>query len=231
MLTLPCPPAAVPHVLIVDDHPLFRAALAQALRELGNDVRIDEAGALAQALTRLDAEPGIDLVLLDLHMPDSRGLIGLATLRAQFPAVAVAMISAHDDPAVIRRALAYGAAGFIPKRSDLAQLRAALRALLACEDYLPADLQAAVAAQPASGEDRATAQRLASLTAQQFRVLLMVAEGKLNKQIADTLNISERTVKAHLSALFEKLAVRNRTQAGVLLQSLQMADPAIRVDN
>jgi DNA-binding NarL/FixJ family response regulator len=220
----------MPHLLIADDHPLFRLALAQAVREVVAEARVDEAGSLREAREQLAANPGIDLVLLDLHMPDSHGLMGLAALRAEHPDVAVAMISAHDDPVTIRRALAYGASAFIPKRSDVSRLREALRAVLACEDYLPPELRDAVHATPATSRDAATAAQLASLTPQQFKVLVRVAEGQLNKQIADALGISERTVKAHLSALFEKLAVRNRTQAGVLLRSLELTDPARRVE-
>jgi DNA-binding NarL/FixJ family response regulator len=219
----------MPHLLIADDHPLFRLALVQALREVVPEARVEEAGSLADARAALTANEDIDLVLLDLHMPDSHGLMGLAALRAEHPQIAVAMISAHDDPATIRRALAYGASAFIPKRSDVAQLQAALRAVLACEEYLPPALREAVNAQGPDAGDAATAARLASLTPQQFKVLVLVAEGQLNKQIADALGISERTVKAHLSALFEKLGVRNRTQAGVLLRSLELTDPARHV--
>lgn len=216
----------MPRLLIADDHPLFRLALTQAVRDVVADAEVLEAGSLAEARAVMAQHSDIDVVLLDLHMPDSHGLMGLAALRAEHPGVAVAMISAHDDPHTIRRALTYGASAFIPKRSDVPRLREALRAVLSCEDYLPPELRAAVQANPPASEDALTAARLASLTPQQFKVLVRVAEGQLNKQIADVLGISERTVKAHLSALFEKLGVRNRTQAGVLLRSLELTDPA-----
>jgi DNA-binding NarL/FixJ family response regulator len=218
-------------LLIADDHPLFRVALVQALRDVVADADILEAGSLAEAREALAQHADVDLILLDLHLPDSHGLMGLAALRAEHPGIAVAMISAHDDPATIRRALAYGASAFIPKRSDVGSLRLALRAVLDCEDYVPPELRDAVRANAPSEEDAVTAARLASLTPQQFKVLVLVAEGQLNKQIADALGISERTVKAHLSALFEKLGVRNRTQAGVLLRSLELTDPARRTDD
>ena len=216
----------MPRLLIADDHPLFRLALTQALRDIVADAEVLEAGSLAEARQRLAAQPDVDLILLDLHLPDSHGLMGLAALRAEHPDIAVAMISAHDDPPTIRRALAYGASAFIPKRSDVARLRDALRAVLEGEDYLPPELRDAVRASTPTQEDAHNAARLASLTPQQFKVLVRVAEGRLNKQIADDLGISERTVKAHLSALFDKLGVRNRTQAGVLLRSLELTDPA-----
>lgn len=218
-------------LLIADDHPLFRLALTQTVRELLSEAQVSEADSLTQARAALTAAPDTDLVLLDLHMPDSHGLMGLAALRSEFPAVAVLMISAHDDPVVIRRALAYGAAGFAPKRSSPQELKEALRRVLSCEEYVPPVLREAVHATPHSGQDMQLAARLASLSPQQFRVLALVADGKLNKQIADTLSIQERTVKAHMSAIFEKLGVRNRTQAGVLLRSLELADPAARVDS
>ncbi|HET6602698.1 MAG TPA: response regulator transcription factor [Xanthomonadaceae bacterium] len=213
-------------ILIADDHPLMRLALAQAVRELVPGVSVAEADSLAGARQALGAHPDTDLVLLDLHMPGSHGLMGLAALRGEHPSVAVAMVSANEDPSVIRRALAYGAAGWIPKRADMGELRGALAAVLACEDYVPPLLRAAVQAVPAAGEDTRLAARLAALSPQQFRVLTLVAEGRLNKQIADALGIQERTVKAHMSAIFEKLGVRNRTQAGVLLRTLEVTDPA-----
>lgn len=218
------------HLLIADDHPLYRIALVQAVRGVVPGARVDEADSLAATRLALQATPGIDLVLLDLHMPDSFGLMGLAALRAEFPAVAVAMISAHDDPVTIRRALAHGAAGFIPKSVGLAELQAALRAVLACETWMPEAMRRTLEEHPAAAEERALALRLGSLTPQQFRVLERIGEGRLNKQIAGELGIQERTVKAHVSVIFEKLGVRNRTQAGVLLRRLEIADPTRLVD-
>jgi DNA-binding NarL/FixJ family response regulator len=220
----------MPLLLVADDHPLYRLALCQAARGLGDDVEVLQADSLEAARAQLAARPDIDLLLLDLHLPDSHGLMGLAAVRAEHPGVAVLMISAHDDPATVQRALAYGAMGFIPKRASLDQLQTALRTVLDCGDWLPPALQPTLTAAPPSAQDRILAARLAQLTPQQFRVLALVAEGRLNKQIADVLSISERTVKAHLSAIFDKLGVGNRTQAGVLLRTLELSDPAQRVD-
>jgi DNA-binding NarL/FixJ family response regulator len=212
-------------ILIADDHPLFRMALGHALRGVVPEARLLEVDSLESARQCLAAEPSVDLLLLDLHMPDSHGLMGLAGLRAEYPAVAVVMISANDDPAVIRRALDFGAAGFISKRADLPALEAGLRAVLACEDYVPPELSEAVARAPSAPSDSELAARLNSLTPQQFRVLQRVADGWLNKQIAAELGFTERTAKAHMSAIFDKLQVRNRTQAGVLLRMLELSDP------
>jgi DNA-binding NarL/FixJ family response regulator len=215
----------MPLILIADDHPLFRRALAQTVTDHVAGARVLEAGTLAEVREALAGTAEIDLVLLDLHMPGSQGLIGLAGLRAEFPAVAVVLVSAHEDPRTIRRALAMGALGFIPKRAEPSELAAALTCVLDCRSWIPDELAAAVAHAGDAALD-ASARRLAALTAQQQRVLAMVADGRLNKQIADVLGIQERTVKAHLTAIFERLGVRNRTQAGVLLRSLDPGDPA-----
>lgn len=220
----------MPHLLIADDHPLFRLALVQAVREVMPDMLLSEADSLAAARSVLSKNPDIDLVLLDLHMPGNRGLLGLVELRAEYPSVAVAMISANDDPVVIRRALDFGAAGYIPKRADLHAIRSGLRAIIDCEQYVPENLRNSIKTGRGFSLDGELAPRLSSLTPQQLRVLILVAEGRLNKQIADALSIQERTVKAHLTTIFEKLGVRNRTQASAILHQLEISDPA-RLNN
>ncbi|MGO4220575.1 response regulator [Lysobacter sp. TAF61] len=223
----------MPTLLIADDHPLFRAALRQAAMEAVSGAVILEAGHLDAVLAALDAaidaDSGVDLVLLDLHMPGNHGLAGLAAIRAQHPGVAVVVVSANDDPRVVRRALDHGAAGYLPKSAGLDELRDAIRAVFACEQWLPASLRAAVARTQSDSGDADLAARLASLSPQQFRVLTLVAQGLLNKQIADRLDVQERTVKAHLSAIFERLGVRNRTQASVVLRELELSDPARQI--
>jgi len=216
----------MPTLLIADDHPLFRAALRGAAADAVAELQVREADSLQSVLTALENEPGIDLVLLDLHMPGNHGLAGLAAVRAQHPGVAVVVVSANEDPQVVRRALDHGAAGYLPKSSGLEELHDAIRSVLACEQWLPAALRAAVSRAQSSAHDADLAARLASLSPQQFRVLALVAEGLLNKQIADRLDVQERTVKAHLSAIFDRLGVRNRTQAGVVLRELELSDPA-----
>ncbi|MCF7223120.1 response regulator transcription factor [Marilutibacter chinensis] len=213
-------------LLIADDHPLFRAALRQAAADAVAGAQVREADTLEAVLSALDDAPDTDLVLLDLHMPGNHGLAGLAAIRAQYPGVAVVVVSANDDPRVVRRALDHGAAGYLPKSAGLDELRDAIRAVLACEQWLPASLRGAVARTESTRADADLAARLASLSPQQFRVLTLVAQGLLNKQIADRLDVQERTVKAHLSAIFERLGVRNRTQAGVVLRELELADPS-----
>ena len=216
----------MPTLLIADDHPLFRDALRGAAADAVAQLQVLEAESLDGVLAALESRADVDLVLLDLHMPGNHGLAGLAAIRAQYPAVAVVVVSANDDPRVVRRALDHGAAGYLPKSSGLDELRDAIRSVLACEQWLPAALRATVARAQSSRQDTELAARLASLSPQQFRVLTLVAQGLLNKQIADRLDVHERTVKAHLSAIFERLGVRNRTQAGVVLRELELSDPS-----
>ncbi len=220
----------MPTLLIADDHPLFRAALRGAAADAVARMSVLEAESLDGVLAALDAHDDVDLVLLDLHMPGNHGLAGLAAIRAQFPAVVVIVVSANDDPRVVRRALDHGAAGYLPKSAGLEELRDAIRSVLACEQWLPPALRATVARAQSSRHDAELAARLASLSPQQFRVLTLVAEGLLNKQIADRLDVQERTVKAHLSAIFDRLGVRNRTQASVILRELELSDPARQLE-
>ena len=134
----------MPTLLIADDHPLFRAALRGAAADAVADLQVREAESLDGVLAVLEAEPGVDLVLLDLHMPGNHGLAGLAAIRAQHPGVAVVVVSANDDPRVIRRALDHGAAGYLPKSTGLDELREAIRTVMGCEQWLPAGLRGAV---------------------------------------------------------------------------------------
>lgn len=218
-------------VLIADDHPLFRAALVQALSACLDDAEVMEARDLPETTELLDEHEDIDLILLDLHMPGNHGLAGLASIRCHYPAVAVVVVSANEDPRVIRRTLDHGAAGFIPKSSGLHELTEALQTVLDCREWVPPHLARAVAETDASSDaDLVLADRIATLTPQQFRVLEMVADGRLNKQIADELQIQERTVKAHMSEILNKLEVTNRTQAGIAFRRLELVDPANRID-
>ncbi len=203
--------------LIADDHPLFRAALRQALSAVAGDAAIEEAESLTQANAMLEKAPDFDLVLLDLGLPDSEGFTGLMMLRHRYPSVGVAIVSAQEDVVVMRQAIALGAVAYVPKSESLSSIVEAIHTALAGHTWLP---QAAkdIASQPAEAE---LAARIASLSPQQYRVLCMVADGKLNKQIAADLAIQETTIKQHVSAILRKLGLINRTQAGVLLRSLQ----------
>ena len=197
-------------LLIADDHPLFRGALRESVGGLFGKVDIGEAGSFDEVSEMLETGSDVDLVLLDLTMPGVRGFSGLMYLRAQYPGVPVVIVSGNDDPAVIRRCMDFGASGFIPKTLDIEGMRAAIAAVLKGGVWTPPDVDLDGGA---DAETAALLSRLATLTPQQVRVLMMLSEGLLNKQIAYELSVSEATVKAHVSAILQKLGVESRTQA------------------
>ena len=201
---------AATHLVIADDHPLFRDALRQALASVVTSAKIDEAGSFEELTALLDRDSDVDLVLLDLTMPGISGFSGLIYLRAQFPAIPVVIVSASDDGGTIRRSLDFGASGFIPKRFGVETLRDAIMKVLDGDIWVPADTDLSSVTDPELARLR---DRLATLTPQQVRVLMMLSEGLLNKQIAYELSVSEATIKAHVSAILQKLGVESRTQA------------------
>lgn len=201
-------------VLVVDDHTLFREGLKFLLRELDASLGIDEAGDCAAALERVAARRH-DLVLLDLNLPGLRGMDALAALRAAVPEVPTVVLSGEDDPQLVRSAIKAGAMGFIPKSSTREVLIQALRLVFAGGVYLPPaalDTHTAALPAPAHALDVADPAPL-GLTPRQMEVLRCVIQGKPNKSIARELDISEGTVKAHLSAVMQSLGARNRTEA------------------
>lgn len=205
-MTLP----ATTRIVIADDHPLFRGALREAVRGVVSEVAIVEAGSFEELTALLEQDGDVDLILLDLTMPGISGFSGLIYLRAQYPAIPVVVVSASDDSVTIRRSMEFGASGFIPKRFGADTLRAAIAQVLAGEVWLPPDVDPTAAADPELAQLR---DRLVTLTPQQVRVLMMLSEGLLNKQIAYALGVSEATIKAHVSAILQKLGVESRTQA------------------
>ena len=197
-------------LVIADDHPLFRDALRQAVGSVVASARIDEAGSFEELTALLDQDSDVDLVLLDLTMPGISGFSGLIYLRAQFPAIPVVIVSASDGGGTIRQSLDFGASGFIPKRFGVDTLRDAIMKVLGGDVWVPADTDLSSATDPELARLR---DRLVTLTPQQVRVLMMLSEGLLNKQIAYELGVSEATIKAHVSAILQKLGVESRTQA------------------
>jgi DNA-binding NarL/FixJ family response regulator len=202
--------AAATHLVIADDHPLFRDALRQAVGSVVASARIDEAGSFEELIALLDQDSDVDLVLLDLTMPGISGFSGLIYLRAQFPAIPVVIVSASDDGGTVRQSLDFGASGFIPKRFGVETLRDAIMKVLGGDVWVPTDTDLSSATDPELVRLR---DRLVTLTPQQVRVLMMLSEGLLNKQIAYELGVSEATIKAHVSAILQKLGVESRTQA------------------
>jgi DNA-binding NarL/FixJ family response regulator len=225
-------------VLIVDDHPLYREALMGAVAAACPDAALFAADSVAQLFDQLDRHPRVDLLLLDLNLPGAYGFNALAHLRGSHPELPVIVVSASDDARTMRQALAFGAQGFVSKSSDASTIGHSVRAVLRGERVLPLGLGsvretgAEAATLDAPTLDAAldvgaleVAQRIAQLTPQQFRVLGMLCAGRLNKQIAHELEITEATVKAHMTAIFRKLGAANRTQA-VLLASRLAHDPS-----
>ena len=202
--------AASTHLVIADDHPLFRDALRQAVASVVASAKIDGAGAFEELTALLGQDSDIDMILLDLSMPGISGFSGLIYLRAQYPAIPVVIVSASDDIATIRSSLDFGASGFIPKRFGVETLREAIGKVMAGEVWVPPDVDLSAVADPEMTQLR---DRLVTLTPQQVRVLMMLSEGLLNKQIAYELGVSEATIKAHVSAILQKLGVESRTQA------------------
>lgn len=202
--------ASSTHLVVADDHPLFRDALRQAVASVVASARIDEAGSFEELTALLDRESDVDLILLDLSMPGISGFSGLIYLRAQFPAIPVVIVSASDDAGTIRRSMDFGASGFIPKRFGVETLREAIGKVMNGDIWVPDDVDLSAAADPDMSKLR---DRLVTLTPQQVRVLMMLSEGLLNKQIAYELGVSEATIKAHVSAILQKLGVESRTQA------------------
>lgn len=203
-------------ILIADDHPLVRRALAEAVAEtLSAPARVFEAGSFTETSSILADRP-VDLLLLDLSMPGMSGFVGLASLRAAFPAIPVIVVSANEEASAVHGAMELGAAGYVPKSTPLPVIGEAVEAVLGGGIWFPAAAEAGGAELPA-GE---LAARLAELTPQQRRVLLLLTEGRLNKQIAYELALTEATVKAHLSQIFRKLGVQSRTQAVIAARRL-----------
>ena len=197
-------------ILIVDDHPLFREALKQAISGGVAQATVSLAGSLDAATALLDKDDNLDLILLDLRMPGVQGLSGLIYLRAQYPNIPVVIVTASDDQGLVQKALNLNASGFIPKTSGIETIITAVNAVLKGDIWVPEGYAQASAADKEADE---IARRIATLTAQQIRVLMMLREGLLNKQIAYELNVSEATIKAHVSAILQKLNVSSRTQA------------------
>lgn len=206
-------------VLIADDHPLFRTALREALKPVLPGARVLEADSFPALESVLKANGAPDLVLLDLNMPGVRGFSSLLFMRSEYPHVPVLVVSGYDEPALIQRVLHFGAVGFIPKTSSLETMGEAVRAALAGKTWVPV----ALPPEEKTG-DGEIANKVATLSPQQLRVLLMLADGRLNKQIAHELSITEATVKAHMTVILRKLGLARRTQAAVLAQRLMQEE-------
>jgi DNA-binding NarL/FixJ family response regulator len=212
----------MPTILIADDHPLFRDALRGAVARALPGAVLLEAESVSSLLALAEAHPETDLLLLDLNMPGAQGFSALVHLRATFPSLPVIVVSAHEDPGIVRRAIGHDAAGYIPKSSSLEIIVEALGAVLDGNTWLPAGLD--LEAVDLDRDEADLARRVSELTPQQFRVLGMLCTGLLNKQIAWELGVSEATVKAHMTAILRKLGASNRMQAVLLAGRLNIVE-------
>lgn len=205
-------------IIIADDHPLFRQALLQTLTVKLPDVQWIEAQSVEQLNQGLETHSDADLLLLDLNIPQAHGFNLLLSVRNQFPQLPLVVVSAHEDDDTVAKAMEFGASGFIPKSTPVDEIYLAISQVLNGETWLPEHVNLGQC------NDSDIAEKVASLTPQQHRILLMFADGLLNKQIAYQLNLSEATVKAHATAIFRKLEVLNRTQAVIAISQLELGN-------
>lgn len=219
-----------PQVIIADDHPLFRTALKQAIVECIDNAQILEAECFEEVLEAVEANPSLEIVFLDLHMPGNNGFTGLMQLQNHYPDLVVIMVSSDDNVETMQKAISFGAAAFIPKSADLSTIASAIEVVLDGEVWLPEHVDQALTDDTQTKANQHLAKQLAQLTPQQYVVLTQIADGRLNKQIAYDLDIKETTVKKHVSAILLKLEVNNRTLAGLAYQQLMLAAPENRSD-
>ncbi len=207
-------------IIIADDHPLFRQALLGTLKLKLTQTQWLEAQTIAELEQQLSTHNDSDLVLLDLHIPGAHGFNTLIHVRNHFPQIPVVIVSAHEDHETIHKSMGYGASGFIPKSTPVDDIYKAIQHVLLGNIWTPEAYSESAPMQ----DNNDIAERVASLTQQQYRILMMFAQGMLNKQIAYDLHVSEATIKAHATAIFRKLDVRNRTQAVIAIAQLDIAD-------
>jgi DNA-binding NarL/FixJ family response regulator len=207
--------------ITADDHPLFRRGIQDTLSQHFENASISQVGSVTELLALLKTGIKPDLLCLDLHLPGANGLIGLAVISETYPKLPILMVSGHDDKNVVHKALTLGATGFLPKSSTKEAMVSAIKALLQGDRWVATDMQEQLFCE----SDNETKARIASLTSKQLTVLTMVGEGLYNKEIASKLEVADATVRAHLTEIFKKLNVNNRTQAVIFFNRLQVEDP------
>jgi DNA-binding NarL/FixJ family response regulator len=213
--------------LIIDDHPLFREALGNAVRLALPNARIFEAMSIQDALDILATEQGIDLALLDLSLPDASGFSGFLRLRERYPRLPVAIVSSDEDQHVVREALSLGAAGYLPKSTSKRELAKSIEGVLSGSISVPKDFVAA-ADRINTGSTKVLQARLRELTPQQLRVLDLVRRGYPNRQIALELQLAESTVKAHVTEILRKLRLFSRNKAVIEIGKIDLPDSRSR---
>lgn len=208
------------HFHVADDHPLFRNAILEVIKRHYPDSVVGESMDLDSTIRALEKNQEADLLLLDLHMPGSQDLFGLIMVREKFPSVPVTIISADEDADTINRAMGHGASGYIPKSCSPQMIHQAITTMLDGGRWVPEEFSNRLT--PVGDEEKDLAAKIATLTPQQYRVLCYLREGWLNKQIGFELGVTEATIKAHLTAIFRKLGISNRTQAVIILSKMSL---------
>lgn len=203
------------HIHVADDHPLFRSAILEVIKTYYPEARVSQSRDLDNTIQELSLHPETDLLLLDIHMPGSQDLFGLILIREKFPSIPVAIISADDKVSTVSRAVGHGACGYIPKSCTPQLIYQAIESMLNGNRWVPEAFHSNIT--PIKSEDRDLAAKVTTLTPQQYRVLCFMREGWLNKQIAYEMGLTEATIKAHISAIFRKLGITNRTQTVITL--------------
>ncbi|WP_371194175.1 response regulator transcription factor [Glaciecola sp. SC05] len=209
-------------LLIADDHPLYRDALKGALSMGFDNLNILESGDLNSTVAVLQANEA-DLLMLDLHMPGSSDLFGFLHIQKSFPDLPIAVVSGTEDAALISKIVGLGAMGFIPKTASAADIKDAVTNMLEGDVWVPESVRQQI--QDVDETFSELAENVASLTPSQYKVLCYMRDGLLNKQIGYNLDIAEATVKAHVTAIFRKLGINNRTQAVLIASQLQLEPP------
>jgi DNA-binding NarL/FixJ family response regulator len=206
------------NIIVADDHPLFRQAIVHLLNRSLTDINIQEVSSFG-ALTRTLEEPStVSLVLLDLKLGDTQGIDGLLMLKKQFPALPVIIVSAYDDKSMIQNAMRYGASGFISKSLGMDEMAQAINSVLDGDLWFPSVIDSEM------NDIAGKKDGLEELTSMQLKVLLLLKEGKPSKEMASMMSVTEATIKAHLTEIFRKLNVRNRTQAVVVAREMGLSD-------
>lgn len=210
------------HIHISDDHPLFRNAILEVIKRQYPDSFVGQSIDLDSTISELEQNDETDLLLLDLHMPGSQDLFGLIMVREKFPSIPVAIISADENIDTISRAMGHGACGYIPKSCSPQVIQQAIHSILNGNKWIPEEFKGNLT--PLNLEEKDLASKIATLTPQQYRVLCFLREGWLNKQIGYEMGVTEATIKAHITAIFRKLGISNRTQAVIILAKMSLND-------
>lgn len=213
-------------IIIADDHPLFRQALSETISPIFRDATIRELESLQETRRQLEQEE-VELLLLDLRMPDSEGLTGLMMIKGMYPALPVIVVSASEEAETVRAAIQAGAVGYIYKSYSLKQIHDAVEQVKNGGMHIPEGIEEGVSEDEHRELDSIA--RISSLTPSQLRVFIALSRGYMNKQIAADMDISEATVKAHVTSVYKKLGVRSRTQAVMISKALDITPEEIEL--